>query len=99
MLFITDYFQAIKDDKDITKVLPKADSKEYYFYMKAYKLVDEQGFYAYCRRHKQSNPAFLAMLHSIIDDHYPPLEYNHQAKDGYKGLSNYIHYCKQVFNA
>lgn len=99
MIFITDYFQAIKDDKDITKVLPKAPSKEYYFYMKAYKLVDEQGFYAYCRRHKQTSPDFLAMLYAILNNHYPPLEYNHQAKDGFKGLANYIHYCKQVFNA
>lgn len=98
MLFITDYFQAIKDGQDITKLLPKADTREYYFYIKAYKLVDEQGFYAYCRVHKQ-NPTFLTMLHSILSDHYPPLEYNHKVKDGYKGLSNYIHYCEQVFNA
>lgn len=98
MLYITDYFQAIKGGQDITKLLPKADSKEYYFYIKAYKLVDEQGFLAYCRVHKQ-NLAFLGMLNKILSDHYPPLEYNHEAKDGYKGLSNYIHYCKQVFNA
>ena len=98
-------FQAMKDGIDITTILPNASTLEYYYYIKAYKLINPSSFYIYCGLHKgtefgKDNPnatKFLLMLYAILDENYPPLEYGHQQQDGYIGLDNYVELAKRVF--
>ena len=84
-------FQQIAQGVDLTAILPLATtpSLDYYHYMKAYKLVNPDKFYAYCKQHK-SNQDFLAILHRILAENYPPLEYNHLESDGYPTLSAFV---------
>lgn len=97
---ITSIFHQMKQGEDLTKILPNATSKEYYFFIKAYKLVDISNFSNYCQKHKKEGRItdFHQMLIDIIDQHYPPLKYCHELKDGYIGLETYVNIAKGVFN-
>lgn len=98
-------FQAMKANIDITTILPNASTLEYYYYIKAYKLVNPSSFYMYCGLHKgtaigKNNPnatKFLLMLYAILDENYPPLECGHQQQDGYIGLDDYVELAKGIF--
>ena len=98
-------FQSMKANIDITTILPNATTLEYYYYIKAYKLVDCKAFYSYCKLHKGTNLSkshpnatkFLLMLYAILDENYPPLEYGHNQQDGYIGLDDYVELAKGVF--
>ena len=99
-------FEDMKAGIDITTLLPNATALEYYYYIKAYKLVNCASFYDYCRLHKgtefgRDNPnatKFLLMLYTIIDENYPPLEFCHNQQNGYIGLDDYVELAKEVFN-
>lgn len=99
-------FEAMKAGIDITTVLPNATTFEYYLYIKSYKLIDGESFFAYCQQHKGSefgktNPnatKFLLMLYAILDENYPPLEHCHEQQDGYIGLDDYVKLATQIFN-
>ena len=95
---IAQTFNQMKQGQDLTKILPNATTKEFYFYIKAFKLANQNAFFAYCQQHKQANPAFLQMLRSILSDHYPPLEYCHPQEKGYEGLDTYVDIANEVFN-
>ena len=98
-------FEAMKAGIDITTILPNATTFEYYFYIKAYSLVDNVAFINYCQLHKgseygRSNPnisTFLSMLYGVLDEHFPPLNYGHKQQDGYIGLDDYVELAKGVF--
>lgn len=92
-------FQQIAQGVDLTAILPLATtpSLDYYHYMKAYKLVNPDKFYAYCRQHKgdpllptTQQTDFCQMLFLILAENYPPLEYNHLESDGYPTLSAFV---------
>ena len=93
---IAQIFNQMKQGQDLTKILPNATTKEFYFYIKAFKLVNQNAFYNYCKIHKP-NPTFDQMLKSILDDHYPPLEYCHLQEKGYEGLNTYVDIAKTIF--
>ena len=102
---ITDIFQQMKQGQDLTVLLPNATTKEYYFFIKAYKLVDSSNFYAYCAVHKDLNTyhtsgvmtPFHQMLCSILEVYYPPLEPNHPLEKGMDGLDTYVEIAKEIF--
>ena len=99
-------FEAMKAGIDITTLLPSATTFEYYLYIKSYKLIDKESFFAYCQQHKgnefgKTNPnatKFLLMLYAILDENYPPLEHCHEQQDGYIGLDDYVKLATQIFN-
>ena len=90
-------FTQMKQGQDLIQILPNATTKELYFYVKAFKLVNQKAFYTYCQQHKQANPAFDQMLKSSLDDHYPPLEHCHPQEKGYEGLDIYVDIAKTIF--
>ena len=65
---------------------------EAYYFVKAHKLVAYDHFIKYWNdgRSKQ-------ILHNILNDHYPPLQYCHALEDGYTGLDIYVSVAKSVF--
>lgn len=70
-------FQSMKAGKNIFKLLPDANTKEGYLYIKAFKLVAVQEFYHYCRTQRGIDSEFNSCLSRILEEHYPPLEYEH----------------------
>lgn len=91
-------FAQIAKGVDLTTILPLATtpSLDHYHYIKAYKLVNPDRFYAYCKQHKP-NQDFIAMLHRILAENYPPLEYNHSEPNGYPTLSAFVAIAKTHF--
>ena len=94
-----DIFQQIALDVDLTALLPleTTPSREHYYYIKAYKLVNPQRFINYCKLHKKpgTKTEFHLMLWRILGENYPPLEYNHDEPDGYPELSAYVALARQ----
>ena len=51
-------FQSMKAGKNIFKLLPDADTREWYLYIKAFKLVAMQEFYHYCNTQRGIDSEF-----------------------------------------
>ena len=98
---IAQVFTQMKQGQDLTQILPNATTKEFYFYIKAFKLVNQNAFYNYCNIHKgnlnSTDTAFHTKLKQTLDDHYPPLEYCHPQEKGYEGLDTYVDIAKTIF--
>ena len=92
-----DVFQSMKAGKNIFKLLPDADTKEWYLYIKAFKLVAVQEFYHYCRTQHSIDSEFHSCISRILDEHYPPLEYEHPEEKGYSELPAYVQLARTVF--
>lgn len=89
---IASIFVAIKAGKRAEVVYPSATSKQYYFFYKAHKLVDTASFMSYWNVQTDKQ-----ILIDILNDYYPPLEYNHPEEDGLDGLSKYVAIAKTIF--
>ena len=92
-----DVFKSMKAGKNIFKLLPDADTKEWYLYIKAFKLVAVQEFYRYCRTQHSIDSEFHSYISRILDEHYPPLEYEHPEEKGYPDLPVYAQLARKVF--
>ena len=89
---IRSIFVAIKQGKRAEVIYPNAPSKQYYFFYKAHKLANTDSFMAYWRPQEDKQ-----VLKDILDDHYPPLTYNHPEADGYPDLPKYVAIAKTIF--
>lgn len=92
-----DVFQSMKAGKNIFKLLPDANTKEWYLYIKAFKLVAVQEFYHYCHTQRSIDSEFNPCLSRILKEHYPPLEYEHLEEKGYPELPAYVQLVRTVF--
>ena len=94
---IKQVFQSMLEGKDLT-LMSGTSTKQYYYFIKAYKLVDLDKFLAYCNSHKQEDSItpFHQMLLNILNDHYPPLTYNHPMSEGYPDLPRYVDILKEL---
>ena len=89
---IESVFKQMKQGKRAEEVFPNASTKQYYFFYKAHKLVDWRGFMTYWSKQTDKQ-----VLKDILNENYPPLEYNHEEKDGYQNLSYYVKIAKTIF--
>ena len=64
-----DVFQSMKAGKNIFKLLPDADTREWYLYIKAFKLVAVQEFYQYCRTQHSIDSEFHSCISRILDEY------------------------------
>ena len=65
---------------------------ELYYFCKAHKLVAHDHFIKYWNDGKSKQP-----LRDILKAYYPPLDYGHELKDGFVGLTVYVEFAKQAF--
>lgn len=102
---VANVFTRMKAGENLTKILVDATAVEYYFYVKAYACVDRSEFLSYSELHTgphrgkdnpQATPYHL-MLHAVLAENHPPLEYCHAQTDGYTGLDDYVNIAKTIF--
>lgn len=102
---MTDYqvktiFTQMKKGTNIIDLLGTVPLKNYYYFIKAFKLANESLLYSYVIDCKHTKTKELGkLLTKILSKHYPPLTYNHKLKDGMVGLTRYVTIAKQVFKS
>ena len=95
-------FQAMANNISLTDILPLATttSREHYYYIKAFKLVNKGAFMRYCKQHKDvaNRNDFCLMLMRILEENYPPLKCCHIEQDGYPELSQFVAMARTILN-